>query len=191
MTFKARTVFAAIAVVSGVALAAWGRAERWEAELATGVAGLWIGIAGFAVAITEIRRAATVSEATQKAVRRTLQAVAVNRLAVTITQMRQVVEQVEDARSRRSARKAINEWRLLASDADYFVRRRFGDAHPVLPTLARSLRVAGNTKRRLHPNVDLERIKRPCLEAMDKATDELGPLLHQLLPNIDEEDVDG
>ncbi len=88
----------------------------------------------------------------------------------------------------KSARKAINAWRLLASDADGLVRRRFGDTHPALRTLARSVRVAGRTKRRLYADADIDRALRPCVEAMDTATDQLAPLLEQLLPNIDEEE---
>lgn len=191
MTRRAWIVGGIGALLIGAALIAWGWAAGWDGELATGVAGLWLGAAGFSIAIAEIRRAATASEATERAVKRTLVAVAATRLAVTVTQMAQTAEQVEASRSIEEAREGLNTWRRLAGDAQGLVRRRFGARHKSLVTLRRAMRIVSETKSNLYSEPNLNRALRDGLRAMDEVADELGPLLEQLLPTIDEEDDDG
>lgn len=178
-----------VAVVTGV-LVLWGHREHWDTPTSVGVAALAVSVGGFVVAITEIRNATTATKATKDAVRRTLAGVAASRLIESITLLRQATTELEEAADDndiQNARRAINTWRSLGSGAEGALRRRFGKEHPVLASLQASLETARETKPALYEEgKQVREVTSPCLTAMEGVSDELGPLLDQLLPTIDE-----
>ncbi len=191
MTRRDWIVGIVLAVVSSAALVFWGETANWDTGTALGVSGLAVSVWGFAIAITEVRKTATLTRATAEAVRRTLKAVAASRLAVAITQLRQIVLELEESAADNDslgARRAVNNWRWIASEADGLLRRRFGDQLPSLGTIQSSLELARSIKPALFEEGSSVRdVTAECLAAMEKAADQLAPLIEQLLPTIDED----
>ncbi len=171
-----------------------GLIDGWDFGETLGVAGLMVSMAGFSLAIIEIRRAQTVSRATGVAVQKTLKSVAASRLAVSTTVLRQLVTQLEEAATSedpRAAQRILNQWRDTGTDAEGLVRRRFGVQADALPILRESIDLARETKASLFQDPeDLSAALAECLKGMAAAVDALGPLLEQLLPST-EDDEDG
>jgi Kef-type K+ transport system membrane component KefB len=176
-------------VAAGVLL--WiGLSHRWDTGTALGVAGIAVSVGGFAVAIIAIQATRTSAEATYAAINSTLAGVAASRLAIAITQLRQLIVDLEDAVSSgdgRHARILLNQWRYLAQDAQGLITRRFGADHDCLSTLGRSIRAASRAKGALYTPTGLAAAAGPAISAMEKASDQLGPLLEELLPTADGE----
>jgi hypothetical protein len=177
-------------LLGSAALVPIGIVSNWSLGDSLGVAGLALSIAGFFVAIVEIRRAQAVSKATETAVLKTLKSVAAGRLFVAITQLRQFVVDLEDASANsegRRARDALNRWRQVGGDAEGLIRRRFGADHPSLSPLHRSIELAADAKEALFEEGEtVSDATAECRDAMSKTEDLLGPLLEELHPTIEE-----
>ena len=120
MASKSWVVAFCVGVIVAVALFAWAVKEAWSAEIVLGVSALYVSVGGFAIAIAEIRHAATVTTATERAVQHTLKVVAAGHLTVSIVQLRHAVDDLERATDDKDpvgARRAINTWRNLAAEA--------------------------------------------------------------------------
>jgi hypothetical protein len=181
-----------VAVVVAIALVVRGLEERWGAETCLGVAALYVSLGGFAIAIAEIHRAATVSEATEQAIKHTLKVVAAGHLAITITHLRHTVddlEQATDARDSVGARRAINAWRNLASEARGPLRKQFPKDATVIPALDRSIELGQHVKGKLSEaeNEPLRPITGECLAAMEQVSNDLAALIDELTPTIQED----
>jgi len=178
-------------VIAAGALTAWGVLAEWDTSTALGVAGLGVSVAGFAIAILAIERTGTIAANTRDAIRRTLAGVAASRLGIVITQLRQSVIDLEEAAQSndpRLGRATLNQWRHLAADAEGLVKRRFGAQHEGIALLSRSVRLAGEAKAALFEDGASVRIAiTDAVPAMEQATDQLGPLLEELLPTGEEE----
>lgn len=179
-----------------VGLVLWGSHEHWDTPTAVGVAalavslvGLSVAVGGFTVAILEIRKAASVAEATSDAVKRTLRGVAAIELIGMIEQLRQAVIDLEEADNPAGVRLAIRTWRTVGSDAKGPLERRFGAELPALETLDTSIESARTTIAALRKSSEsADEVTPACLEAMERAVDQLGPLREQLLPTMEELD---
>lgn len=175
-----------------LAVVGWGVLARWNAGIWLGVLGLAVSVAGFSVAIVEIRHTRGVAEATSRAVKVTLKAVAAGRLAVAITQLRQLVIDLEQAiedDDTQSARQCLNSWRYVGADAAGLIERRFGDGHDALTALARSIHLASDAKSSLFDAASVRDATADCVDSMDKASDALGPLLEQIHPTMEVADA--
>jgi hypothetical protein len=103
---------AAVTVGVAIALVVWGIKEHWDADKCLAVSALYVSVWGFVIAISEIRRAASVSQATKEAIARTLRGVRAGRLGITITQLRHSVAELEEAtidKDPLGARRALND----------------------------------------------------------------------------------
>lgn len=177
------------ATLAAVGLVLWGVLAQWPSSEWLAIVGVAISVAGFTVAILEIRSTRGKTEATAHAVKKTLRSVAAGRLAVAITQLRQLVIDLEDTVDHDDdvgARRALNAWRYQATDVASLVQRRFGE-HPSLRPLTRSIRLASDAKGSLNEQ-SVKEATADCLEAMDKAADAVGPLLEQIQPTMEEID---
>lgn len=193
MTPKAWQYGRLVALIVAAGIIAWAVKESWSAEVCLGVAALYVAIGGFVIAIAEIRRAADVTTATERAIKRTLKGVATSRLAVTITQLRQTVDDLEQATDdgdHIGARRAINAWRNLASEAQGPLRKRFPDNAAVISALDRSIELGQSIKGKLSEadGQPLRPITGECLVAMEQISNQLAALLDELTPTIQEDD---
>jgi len=189
MTRTAWLIGLVAALVVAIALVAWGVKERWSSGIWLGVVAVYVSISGFAIAIAEIRRAATVTTATERAIKQTLTGVAASRLGITITQLRQTVEDLEQAtidKDHVGARRAINAWRNLASEAQAPLQRRFPKNPTVVPALNRSIELGQSIKGKLAEaeGQPLWPITEECLTCMEQVSNQLAALLDELMPTI-------
>jgi hypothetical protein len=169
----------------------WGANESWSSEVCLGVAALYISIGGFAIAIAEIRRAATVTTATEDAIKRTLTGVRASRLGITITQLRQAVTDLEQAtidKDAVGARRAVNSWQYLAAEARGPLGKRFPKEQDLMASLTQSLELGQGIKGKLAEaeGQPLWPITEPVLTAMALVSNELAALLDELTPTIQE-----
>jgi hypothetical protein len=187
MSAKAWRISAAGALLLALGLAEWAIQESWSAEIVLGVAAVYVSVGGFAIAIIEIRRAATVSKATDKAIKTTLTGIAASRLGVTITQLRQTIEDLEQAtilKDPTGARRAVNAWRNLASEVQAPLQRRFPENTTIIPALHRSIEEGREIK---GPLADAKKeplwhITTKCLGSMEIVGNQLAGLLDELTP---------
>lgn len=180
----------AILIVGGGLAAYFGIRKSWEVGEWLAAVGVVISLAGFTTALLEIRKTQHATRATREAVHQTLLGVAASRLGIDIVQMRRLADEFEEAanppQNSDAARRSLTEWRHLASEAKALVQQRFGEKHEALALLAASVETARNTKATIFDRgMSAEDIK-GCLSAMEKALDDLGPLLEQLYPAIDD-----
>jgi hypothetical protein len=151
-----------------------------------GVAGLAVSVAGFSVAIWQLRKTQDAAAAAFDAIHDTLKGVAASRLAAVIVELRWALQEYErgigEASDFERARAALTRWRENGGDAETLIERRFGINSDALVPLQRSRELARETKSRMFgeggPDPDLQ----GCLEIMERASDALGPLLEQLWP---------
>lgn len=188
MTRREWLIAGLIGVLGAIGITVWGLREHWDTGISVGVAALTVSVAGFAIAITEIRKSISATRATKRAVAQTLRGVAASRLNVTITLLRQAATDLEDATTPDGARRAINTWRSLGSEAEGPLRRRFGEDLPALTTLHESIEIARSVKGALEEGKPIPDVTQACRIAMEAAVDQLAPLLDQLLPMIEEDD---
>lgn len=180
---------AAAAVLTSVFI---GVLNRWTFSEWVGVVGVGVSVAGFSLAYIEIQHTGNVSAETGRAVRIALKAVASGRLAVVITQLRQLVLDLENACAKDDpveARHALNSWRSLGTEAEGLMKRRFGKDHEHLGSLQRSIRLASEAKPLLFGDLTTQEATAETLAAMSKTTDALGPLLEEIAPTM--EGIDG
>ncbi len=179
-------------VLSSAALLVVGLMSKWSFGEALGVAGLALAFWGFTLAIFEIHRARTVAVATKEAVQVALRQVDSGRLAITITEMQQLVETIQDScddGDRKSFRRFVSRWRLLAGSAVGLTDQRFGEGHPVIPLLRRSIRLGRETHRDIYEEgASLRDAADDFLTAMTAAADELTPLTERLLSTMEATD---
>jgi hypothetical protein len=172
-------------------LTIWGFKEDWSAEVVLGVAALYISLGGFAVAIAEIRRAATVTTATEDAIKQTLTGVRASRLGITITQLRQTVNDLEEATIAKDtvgARRALNAWQYLAAEARGPLGKRFPDRQDLIVSLNQTLELGQGIKGLLAEaeGQALWPITESALTSMALVSNELAAMLEELIPTIQE-----
>lgn len=179
MTGKAWRIGGVVFLLLALGLIEWAIQESWSSGICLAVVAVYVSIAGFGIAIIEIRRATTVSRATDEAVKKTLTGVAASRLGITITQLRQTVEDLEQAtilKDSAGARRAVNAWRNLASEVQAPLQKRFPANTLVIPALHRSIEegqlikgpLAEAKKQPLWP------ITKNCLSSMEVVGNQLG-----------------
>ena len=189
-----RESFAAgLVVLMASALAALivGLGEVWGSGEWLGAAGVVVSLAGFTVALSEIRKTQNAAVATRAAIGETLRGVAASRLGIVIIQLRELADDFEEAANAvdsERARPALTAWRHTATEAKTLVRRRFGPDHQVLSLVDESIEIARATKSQIFEHGLSAADAKQCLAAMEKALDSLGPLLEQLFPTGDETD---
>jgi len=190
-------VAALICGVVGAVLTVWGFLARWTPEVALAVAGLAVSVAGFALALVSIERTRTVARAARDAIDDTLAGLAATRLGVLVVELRQEansLEEAADAEDLPGARRSINRWRQLGGGAQTLVRRRFGAAHPSIDLLKRSISSGTEAKTGLYgESKTVREATGDSIRHMEKALEELEPLVEDLLPTINqnEESDDG
>lgn len=192
MTPKAWLFGALGATVVALVLIILAVTESWSSEISLGVAAVYISICGFAIAIVEIRRATTVTRATEHAIRHTLKVVAAGHLAIAITQLRHTVDDLEQATDDKDAvgaRRAVNAWRNLASEARGPLRKQFPNDAAMIPALDRSIELGQHVKGKLSEAGDqpLRPITGECLAAMEQVSNQLAALIDELTPTIQED----
>jgi hypothetical protein len=169
-----------------------GASDNWHVGEWLGAAGLVISLAGFTVALLEIRKTQTAAIATRRAIDRTLRGVAASRLGIVIVQLRDLADDFEDAATdsnHEQARPILTSWRHAATDAKTLVRRRFGEGHESLVLLDASIKSARDTKSRIFEDGISRDEAKQCLAKMEKALDGLGPLLEELFPASEEDET--
>jgi hypothetical protein len=188
MPTKAEWIAGGLAAITAVVLLIWGPKEHWSAEICLGVAGLWIALWGFVLAVLEIQRASSVSKETRKAVNKTLKGVRASRLGITITQLRQTMQDLEDAAARKDAdgaRRAVNGWQYLAAEARGPLSKRFPGNEDLIKSLTVSLDEAFRIKGPVLAEAEgqpLWTITEKALAAMAEVCNELAALLEELMP---------
>lgn len=192
MSRKNWWIAATVSALAAAALVLAGLEEQWDTATAVGVAGLAVAVGGFTIAILEVQRSVSVARATKETVDETLKGVAALQLIRLIEHLRQAVGELEDAVAENNegdVRRAIRAWRTNAVDAQGHLERRFGKEHPALEVLDRSIDTARRTSNRLRKgDASAYEATPKCLEDMEKALDQLGPLRERLLPTMDELD---
>jgi hypothetical protein len=188
------TIVAVTVATIVLSLVAVGVLDRWSFGNWLGVAGVVVSIAGFSLAYFEIQHTQEVSAETGRAVGLALRAVASSRLAIVITQLRQLVVDLEDACDKNdstAARRTLNDWRMLGTEAEGLMKRRFGEDSEHLSALRRSVRLASDAKPLLFSDVTTQEATTESLDAMSKTADALGPLLEEIAPTMEGLDANG
>jgi flagella basal body P-ring formation protein FlgA len=181
-----------VALFIFLGLAEWAKQGDWSSEIILAVAALFVSLGGFLIAFVEIRRAATVSAATAMAVQKTLTGVAASRLGITITQLRQTVEDLEQAtilQDSAGARRAVNAWRNLASEVQAPLKKRFPTQTAVISALHRSIEEGQQIKGTLATTKKqpLGALTAKCLSSMETVGNQLAGLLDELTPVLSED----
>lgn len=173
-------------VVVGL-LVLWGVREHWDRGTAVGVAGLAVALLGFGVAIFEIRSTQSVARATNKAVMRTLKGVSASQTIRMIEQLRSAARELDGAKNDGEMRRPIEVWTTVGSEIREPLKQHFGSAIPALESLDASMKAAQSTKMAIRrEDGSAGASVSTCVEAMDKAMEQLGPLHQQLFPTIEE-----
>jgi hypothetical protein len=198
-------VKAAIAIVLPLGLLAsvigpivWGRAEKWDTPTALGAAGvdlagigLAIAVGGFTVAILQIRKAASAARAARQAIERTLRGVAAIELIGMIERLSNAAAELQGALADDDSPgclRALRTWQTLGSDAKGPIERHFGADYPALESLDKALEASLATMRELREGGAVKDVVPGCLEALERASGQLGPLRNRLLPTMAELD---
>lgn len=190
MTAKAAWLIGGVvALAVAVLLVVRGIEESWSAEIILAVGALYVSIGGFVIAIAEIHRARSVSQATEMAIQGTLNVVAAGHLAVTVTHLRHAVDELEIATNDNKtdgALDAVNTWRNLIVDARGPFRRQFPSSTDVLDAIQHSLNLGQQVKGKLSEAEDrpLRPITGECLASMEQVANDLGELVGELTPAI-------
>jgi hypothetical protein len=192
MSAKTWRLGGVVALLLALGVAEWALQEDWSAEIVLAVVAVYVSVLGFAVAILEIRRATTVSRATDEAVKKTLTGVAASRLGITITQLRQAVEDLEQATilmDTAGARRAVNSWRNLASEVQAPLQKRFPADTAVISALHRSIEEGQLIKGTLATmkKEPLWPVTKNCLSSMETVGNRLAALLDELTPVVSEQ----
>jgi hypothetical protein len=187
MPTKAEWIAGVLAAATAVAILVWGPKEEWSADICLEVAGLFIAFWGFALAVLEIQRASSVSRETNEAIIRTLRGVRASRLGITITQLRQTVQDLEEATERQDAagaRRALGAWQYLAAEARGPLGKRFPGNTELLTLLTSSLEETLRTKAALAEVTDqpLWGITEHALAGLGEVSNELAALIEELMP---------
>lgn len=184
--------FAAILLLCAVAglLVFWGIHERWDRGTSVGVAGLAVALLGFGLAIYEIRKSRSVATETKKAVLRTLKGVSASQTIRMIEQLRSAARELDGAKKNEDAmRHPIEIWITVGSEIREPLREHFGATLPGLESLDASMKAAQSTRAAMRREDGSARTSvSSCLETMDKAIEQLGPLHQRLFLTIDETD---
>lgn len=183
-------VLCVVALFAAAVLVYFGIRGDWPTGTALEVAGMYVSLAGFALALFEIRRAQSAAIAAKQAVQRTLGAMAGHRLSLTFPQLRAHADALEtamDADDPDAAKASLVGWRRTALEAIPALRRRVGSNHSALTSLVSARLAALNAKDALYT---AESTREACAAAhadMEKTTEELSILLDELVSE-DEED---
>lgn len=174
----------------------WGKAEKWDTPTALGAAGvdlagigLAVAIGGFTVAIVQIRRAVSAAQAARHAIERTLRGVAAIELIGMIERLSNASAELQGALDDDDCRgclRALRAWQTLGSDAKGPIERHFGTDYPALEVLDKAVETSLTTMRGLREGGAVKDIVPGCLEVLERASGQLGPLRNRLLPTMAE-----
>ena len=178
-------------LAAGLILAFWGYVSKWNLGESLGVVGLAVSIAGFSLAIWQLQKTQSAAATAFGAIHDTLRGVAASRLGVVIVQMRQAIQEYEEAiaanpQDLNKAKSALTRYRELGGDAETLIDRRFGGDSDALASLRESREIARITKARMFGVDQGPPDFQTCLERMEHTADALAPLLEQLWPAIKE-----
>jgi hypothetical protein len=166
-------------------LVVWGGRAEWDSDVSLGVAGIVLSVAGFSIAIQQIRTTRTASLAASAAVGHALKNVATVRASGLLPRLRQELETFESAIQRRdddAVRRTLSAWRSSGLEAVNAFAGQVGGDHTAIKQLEQALGAAREAKAALYRSDDAYELALSAAEEMEKACDQLTVASNELLP---------
>lgn len=186
MTIKQWVLLAVLVIITAAGLVAWGVLQSWDAELALAVAGIWLSVAGFTIAIQQIRLTRSASLAAAKAVQDALRTMASFKVSALLPTLRHEVQALELAIQNddaEHARQALNRWRESSLDVANALAGRVSDGHRALKQVEKARDAALDAKTALYgpsaPDGNLATVQKELEKACDELTTAASELVEQ------------